>query len=179
MLAAGAGACCVGTCVGSCVSVVLSIIPVVGCFAGLLSLAIISGSIGTAEAFVGDRFSNVRGVILWPALASAGILLVTTGIATVIIFVAYGAALGGILTGNNVGAAIGLIGGGGAFLAAGGVYALGALAAIGVPAILYFATAEEKQPDDTGEGFPGIIAPAHPKPATPPAAKATATRMAY
>jgi hypothetical protein len=166
----GAGACCAGCCIAAPVALGLSLgvglIPVVGTLVpGLAADAIIGTTIGVAETWAGDALGKERAPLIWPVVASVGLLASGTVFSAaaalieprplvdltsidpsdpVALAAAFGAAGGGILT------------------TAASYYSLFACAgAVVLPAVVYAITATEKKPGDPG-GFPGIMEPANP-----------------
>ena len=152
-MAAGAGACCLG----SCVAAPLVFVPVVGPVLATVVTPVIAGAAaGGAEVVVGDAVGNKRGALLVPVLTSVGLLAVGTA--------------GGIVyralvppTPETTVRVAEL--GGAAELRVGGdvlISTVFTIAAVVVAAIIYQTTAVEKEPGDRGDGLPGLVEPADP-----------------
>ena len=152
-LGAGTAACCVSCCV----AVPLGFIPFVGATLGNIASGVI---IGGAEAVVGDAVSQKRAPMLWPMLASSGIL-VTAGFVNIGLNSALG--LGEVdpaVIAADPDAAAAYLGKAAIPLAVG----VGAsIAAIVVPVVIYHLTGVDKQPgEDGGLSLPGFLEPADP-----------------
>ena len=170
-MGAGVGACCVG----GCVAIPCAFVPFVGPFLG----SVVSGVIiGGTETVVGDALGQKRAAMLWPVLASSGIL-VAGGLVNLGIGLAFGFS-STVLDLNNLNG-LGSI----PSLALGvsaGVSLTTAVAAVVVPALIYQFTGVDKEPGDTGGlGMPGLVGPADPtgtragKAATSPTPSAAST----
>lgn len=151
-MGAGVGACCVG----GCVAIPCAFVPFVGPFLG----SIVSGVIiGGTETVVGDALGQKRAAMLWPVLASSGIL-VAGGLVNLGIGRAFGFS-STVLDPNNLNG-LGSI----PSLALGvsvGVSLTTVVAAVVVPALIYQFTGVDKEPGDTGGfGVPGFVSPADP-----------------
>ncbi len=152
--AAGVGACVGGCCVFAPFSCLLSLVPLVGPFVSACAGALVMGSaIGVAETWLGDWLGKKRGALLWPALVAVGALAATSVANTTIVYVtgASPSFQNGALAANPV--VMGVLLGVGCF---------GLTTAIVGPAVLYQVLAVDKEPGDTGGGFPGIVGPADP-----------------
>lgn len=152
--AAQCGAGMVGCCVGSCVAAPCSLIP----FVGLVTSPLIVGTaIGASETVVGDALGQKRAALLWPVVASVGIMA-TGALANLGLSLALGLGASAldpsVLTSGALSAGV---------LATSAV-SLGTLVLAGVvPVIIYQFTGVEKEPGDAGGfGMPGITAPADP-----------------
>ncbi len=101
------------------------------------------------QVFLGDTFSKRRGVLLWPILTAyaAGVAGAAVGLGVGVGPSMLQRVLPGVpgldILGNTSAAVIGL-----------------GLAVL--PIVIYFVTAEDKRPGDTGGGMPGFVEPAHP-----------------
>ncbi len=166
---------------------VLSFIPGVNVVAIWLVFALRYAATGTVVTVVGDTLSDGRGVILWPALASAltslgcgAVIGVVVGVMAVVVIALVGAGAFGALyalTNNPNPDPNTVFGALAAFYAA---YGLGLLSIVGVAvglglvaeviaqtvgAVVYQYTAEPKYEDDDGSfQFPGVLEPNHPPP---------------
>lgn len=160
-VAAGTGACCAGCCLSVPFVFGLALVPVVGGVASAMASNIIVGtSIGVAETWAGDAWGTQRGAMIWPVLASVGILTSSTLLSTAAAIVEPPV----IPNPNDPNALANAFTGGGPLTTIANAYSLFACAgAIVLPAAVYAFTATDKQPGDTGSGFPGIMEPAHPK----------------
>lgn len=176
-MAAGTGACCVGSCIGAVPCFAISVIPTVGLYLGLGACAVTAGTaVGITEGTIGDVFGTQRAPLVWPIVGAVVPLVVTTG----------------VLTGSQL------------YLQSRGVVPpadpsdqaalaryeqqagpvpyiddvallVGAVAAVVAPAIIYGVIAVDKGPGDEGQGFPGVFSPAAPAPTT----KVVTVAMAY
>jgi hypothetical protein len=176
-LGVGVGACCAGCCISVPFTIGLGLIPIVGGAASSLGSSLIVGTtIGVAETWAGDAFGQQRAALIWPVVASAGILLSSSAL-SIVARIVEPATLPNPTQVDptdpaSVAAALGTAGGGPLTTIA-GYYGLAAcLGAIALPAIVYAITAEDKKPGDTG-GFPGIMEPGHPPTPTTTSASAS------
>jgi hypothetical protein len=152
--AAQCGAGVAGCCVGTCVAAPCSLIP----FVGLVTSPLIVGTaIGASETVVGDALGQKRAALLWPVVASVGIMA-TGALANLGLSLALG--LGASALDPRVFASGALPA---AYIASSAV-SLGTLVLAGVvPVIIYQFTGVDKEPGDAGGfGMPGIMAPADP-----------------
>lgn len=177
-IAVGTGACCAGCCLSVPIVVPLSLglalVPVVGnVVTSMASNIIIGTSIGVAETWAGDAWGTQRAPMIWPVLASVGILTSATLLSTVASIVETPV----VINPNDPNALAGAFAAGGLLTQISNYYGLFAcVGAIALPAAVYAFTATDKQPGDTGSGFPGIMEPAHPpKPASTTTTNASAT----
>lgn len=165
-IAAGTGACCAGCCISVPFVLGLGLIPVVGgVLSSMGSNLIVGSAIGVAETWVGDAMGQQRAALIWPVVASVGILTSSTALSIVASIVEPRVPPDPTQIdpndpasfANALGAA-----GGGPVTTISAYYGMAAcVGAIVVPAIVYAVMAEDKKPGDTG-GFPGIMEPAHP-----------------
>lgn len=152
--AAQCGAGMAGCCVGACVAAPCSLIPFVGI---VTSPLIVGTAIGATETVVGDALGQKRAALLWPVVASVGIMA-TGALANLGLSLALGLGASAldpsVLTSGALPAA---------YIASSAV-SLGTLVLAGVvPVIIYQLTGVEKEPGDAGGfGMPGITAPADP-----------------
>lgn len=152
--AAGVGACVGGCCVFSPFACLLNFVPLVGPFVSACAGALIIGSsIGVAEVWLGDWLGKKRGALLWPTLVAVGALAASSLVGTTVTLVtgASPSFNNGALSANPV--VTGIVG---------GVSCCGLATAVVGPAVLYQMLAVDKEPGDTGGGFPGITEPADP-----------------
>lgn len=152
--AAGLGACVGGCCVSAPFACLAGLIPIAGPFvSAFVSALIIGPAIAIAEVWVGDGLGQKRAALVWPVVLAIGAVSVgaLTG-ATLRAVTGSGFTLqNGNLTYN------GWVQGISAAAACGGI----AGAVVG-PIVLYNVLAVDKQPGDTGGGFPGFLEPADP-----------------
>lgn len=171
-MGAGVGACCVG----ACVAIPFAFVPFVGPILGNVVSGVI---IGGTETVVGDALGQKRAALLWPVLASSGIMVVG-GLVNLGVGLAFGlnsAVLDpGVLVGPNT-ERLNV-----AFGVSAGVSLTTVVAAVVVPALIYQFTGVDKEPGDTGGfGVPGFVSPADPtgtratKAATSPTPSAAST----
>lgn len=152
--AAQCGAGMAGCCVGACVAAPCSLIPFVGV---VTSPLIVGTAIGASETVVGDALGQKRAALLWPVVASVGIMATGT-LANLGLSLALGLGAStfdpSVLTSGALPAGV---------LATSAV-SLGTLVLAGVvPVIIYQFTGAEKEPGDAGGfGMPGIMTPADP-----------------
>jgi hypothetical protein len=172
-VAVGTGACCAGCCISSPFWFGLALVPVVGGVASSVLVDLVVGtSIGVAETWAGDAWGKQRAALLWPVVASAGILLSSTALSTVARIVEP-VTLPPFDPNNPP--ALNQVAVGGPVTTIANYYSLAAcVGAVVLPAIAYAVVAEDKKPGDTG-GFPGVMEPAHPAATTKP----TRTAMRY
>lgn len=175
--AAGLGACVGGCCVSAPFACLAGLIPIVGPFvSAFVSALIIGPAIAIAEVWVGDGLGQKRAALVWPVVLAIGAVSAgaLTG-ATLRAVTGSGFTLqDGNLTYN------GWVQGISAAAACGGI----AAAVVG-PIVLYNALSVDKQPGDTGGGFPGFLEPADPThtrgkaPPAPSSAPKGAVAMRY
>lgn len=156
-VAVGAGACCVGCCLSLPFVFGLALVPVVGGVASaMVSNIIVGTSIGVAETWAGDAWGTQRGAMMWPVLASVGILTSSTLLSTAAAIVEPLA----IPNPNDPNALANAFTGGGPLRTIANAYSLFACAgAIVLPAAVYAFTATDKQPGDTAAGSPASWSP--------------------
>ena len=139
-----------------------------GCLAG-------PAVIGYAETWAGDYVGQQRGAAIYPIAAqyAFGIAATAASIALPFVFPVSPSASSDI--GQNI---IRQISQPNFWIVQGTGIAISAVGATVIP-IVYYLTAEDKQPGDTGQGLPGVYSPAH-KPATAraPVAPMTDAEMA-
>ncbi len=151
-MGAGVGACCVG----GCVAIPCAFVPIVGPILGNVVSGVI---IGGTETVVGDALGQKRAAMLWPVLASSGIMVVG-GLVNLGVGLAFGLS-SAVLDPSNLAQNTGALGV--AFGVSAGVSLTTVVAAVVVPALIYQFTGVDKEPGDTGGfGMPGIVGPADP-----------------
>lgn len=165
-IAVGTGACCAGCCIAIPFAFGLGLVPVVGTIASSVIFDLIVGtSIGVAETWAGDAWGKQRAALIWPVVASIGILLSSTALTTVARIVEPVTLPDPTQVNPNDPASVAAAlatGGNGPITAIANYYGLFAcVGSIVVPAIVYAVVAEDKKPGDTG-GFPGIMESARP-----------------
>lgn len=144
-IAAGAGACCVG----SVIALPLSLIPVVGPFVGE---AVAGALIGGTEAVVGDVVSKKRAGLLLPLGVGAAISV--GGVVGATIWDASVPAADNVLASAPVGDSTVVVTKS-VFITAGAT-----VLAVVVPAVIWQLTADDKAAGDDGGGLPGLLGPA-------------------
>ena len=164
-MAAGTGACCVGCCLSAAVGYPIGLIPVVGVYASELARDAITGAvIGGSEGAIGDIMGQERAPMIWPVLASVGILAVGSAGSIVVDVVqdAKGIVRPDPLTAPQAAVNAYLAQNAG-YVATSAAFGIGSIvAAIVVPALVYGAAAVPKKAGDEGQGYPGFLEPADP-----------------
>lgn len=165
----GAGACCAGCCLSIPFAFGLGLLPVVGGVASAVaSNLVVGGSIGLAETWAGDAWGQQRAALIWPVVASVGVLMSSTVLSVTASIVEPRTPPDLTNVDPNDPAALALAlgtAGGGPLTTISGYYGIAAcLGAVVVPAFVYAIMATDKKPGDTG-GFPGFMEPANPAPA--------------
>lgn len=170
--AIGLGACVGGCCVATPFSCLAAFIPVVGPFVSAAVAALIVGPIiAIAEVWAGDGMGQKRAALIWPLAL----------------------AIGSVALGSFAGLAVSQVGPQLQFGSNPNLLSVftppivcgGLTTAVIGPVVLYHLLAVDKQPGDTGSGFPGFFEPADPtgtrgKKAPPPSsAPKTALAMRY
>lgn len=169
-IATGAGACCVSCAIALAPIYALGLIPVVGFYLGdVFETLFIGTGVGAAEGLVGDAFGQQRAAIAWPIAGAVGTFAVIIA-ASIIYNLVFPPAM---VAQNDPQFEQKLV----AYAATQiSISAATSVVVVVVPTVVYALTAVDKKPGDTGQGMPGIFAPANP---SPPTAKRIVVAMAY
>jgi len=175
----GTVGCCVGCCVAIPFTIGIGLTPVVGTYiSGFVGNIIIGTVIGGSEAVAGDWWGKQRAPMIWPIVASAGVLTAAAVASTVLSLVSAQVVQppANFTDPNALNKYLAQAGG---FGLASIAINVGAIAiAIVLPAGVYMWTAVDKKPGDTGQGFPGLLSPADPVPTPKPSAASSSSPVA-